>query len=386
MGWERTGCCGWGWGRLGSCRMGVSARPGWSLLSRSPGHDLHHGAAGVAGGGGGDAGVPDLLGDRPAGARLPVVLREAGGEVGQGPRAPSWRGGTAGWEPAPNPSAPSCLVGARSHGPGAGDRPGRPGGPARVVHLPGELRGRLRLLQVGPRPRGAEQQPQLRWAPSSASRGGLPWGTARQVGTPGWHRWGTTHHIGIRGAPMGHCLLCWDPRLAPMGHRSPGWDPGLAPVGHRLLCWDQGGSRGAPLAMLGPQAGTSGAKLAILGSGGLPWGTARRVAPWLSCRGVWACWGDSDHREPSALSASRARWLLPLVRPGAGFAAPSPPQPAVTARPWRGCRSCGSRGRAAWPRGTRWRWSAEPSATPRPSTSGSGTGVRWRVRRRPGSR
>lgn len=68
--------------------------PGWSLLSHSPGHDPHHGAAGVAGGGGGDTGVPDLLRDWPAGAHIPVVLWEAGGEVPlchteQGPHTPS---------------------------------------------------------------------------------------------------------------------------------------------------------------------------------------------------------------------------------------------------------------------------------------------------------
>lgn len=76
MGDDRTGLDVLGW-----CRIGVSASPGQSLLSRSPGHDPHHGAAGVAGGGEGDTSVPDLLGDWPAGARVPVVLWEAGGEV-----------------------------------------------------------------------------------------------------------------------------------------------------------------------------------------------------------------------------------------------------------------------------------------------------------------
>lgn len=143
-----------------------------------------------------------------------------------------------------------------------------------MVHLPRELRGRLRLLQVGPRPGGEEQQPQLRWVPRSAS-------------------------------------LCWHPR-------------GTA----RLR--DQGGSYRASL--------------------GAPGGSAQ------PCRGPW---------QTCCLS---------------------PPQPAVTAPPWRGCRSCSSHSRAAWLRGTRWCWSAEPSATRRRSTSGSGTGVPWRVHGRPGSR
>lgn len=65
---------------------------------------------------------------------------------------------------------------------------------------------------------------------------------------------------------------------------------------------------------------------------------------------------------------------------------PSHPQPAVTAPAWRGCRSCSSHGRAAWPRGTRWCWSAEPSATRRRSTNGSGTGAPWRVREHHSSR
>lgn len=37
------------------------------------------------------------------------------------PRACPWREHPDGWVGAPNSLAPSCLVGARSHGPGAGD-------------------------------------------------------------------------------------------------------------------------------------------------------------------------------------------------------------------------------------------------------------------------
>lgn len=86
-----------------------------------------------------------------------------------------WPGHPGGWVGAPDPSAPSCLTGAGSHVPGAGDRGGRRAGAARVVHLPGKLRGHLRLLQVGPRAGGEEQQPQLRWVARSASRAGT-WG------------------------------------------------------------------------------------------------------------------------------------------------------------------------------------------------------------------
>uniref|UniRef100_A0A8B9QGD8 Caspase family p20 domain-containing protein n=1 Tax=Apteryx owenii TaxID=8824 RepID=A0A8B9QGD8_APTOW len=121
------------------CELLDNASRGWRKLAEvagaekrfkcSPRHDPHHGAARVAHGDRGDAGVSDLLGNRPTRAQLPVVLREAGA--------------------------------ARSHSPRAGDRHGHRARPARLVHLPCELWGQLHLLQVGPRPGREEQQPQL---------------------------------------------------------------------------------------------------------------------------------------------------------------------------------------------------------------------------------
>lgn len=94
----------------------------------------------------------------------------------------------------------------------------------------------------------------------------------------------------------------------------------------------------------------------------------------LGCQGLWL-----QNLEPGAVlqSTSMAGCLI---------SHPSLAQAVATARAWQGCRSCGSRGRAAWPRGTRWPWSAEPSATPRPSTSGSGIGSPWKGHRHPSSR
>lgn len=66
------------WGGAG---QGTQLAQAGLFLSRSPGCDSHHGAAGVSSSGGGDTGVPDLLCDWPARARIPVVLWEAGGEV-----------------------------------------------------------------------------------------------------------------------------------------------------------------------------------------------------------------------------------------------------------------------------------------------------------------
>lgn len=225
-----AGCSGTGHNRAGQDRAGCDrvvrdgalGQPGFFSLSRSPRHDPHHGAAGVAGGGGGCTGVPHLLGHRPAGARLPVVLREAGGEShiatsSWWPRPPPWPNP----HPEPLSKPPPHPVGARSHGPRAGDRHGRPAGPTPVVHLPRELRGRLHLLQVGPRPGGEEQQPQLRWAPSSLC----------------WHPRDVTHlrdqggshraSLGTRGAP-GRPAACPLPSQRLLPHHGGAADPAAA--------------------------------------------------------------------------------------------------------------------------------------------------------------
>lgn len=202
MGEDRLLWAGVGQGTMGHYRMGRYVM-GWCgtglsqprlvspLLSHSPGHDPHHSAARVAGGDGGDTGVPDLLRSRPARACVPVVLWEAAGEVllghiEHGPQAPSiraprWVGGS------PQLLSPPCFVGAWSHKLRAGARRGHPARPARVVHLPGELRGRLRLLQVGPGPGGDKQQPRLRWGPRSVSPG-CPHEAPRAPWAPGWLR------------------------------------------------------------------------------------------------------------------------------------------------------------------------------------------------------
>lgn len=157
MGWlerGRMGCSGAVWD-------GALNYPG---LLYSPRCDPHHGAAGVTGGGRGDTGVPDLLGQRPAGAHLPVVLRKAGGETRISSLPPALLGLSI-------LSPLLRAVGARSHSPGADGRHGRTAGTAPVVHLPRELRGRLRLLQVGSHPSGEEPQPRIRWALGSVFAG-----------------------------------------------------------------------------------------------------------------------------------------------------------------------------------------------------------------------
>ncbi|XP_031948759.1 mucosa-associated lymphoid tissue lymphoma translocation protein 1 homolog isoform X9 [Corvus moneduloides] len=87
--------------------------------------------------------------------------------------------------------------GAWSHIPRAADQHGHPGRPARVVHLPGELRGHLHLLQVGSRPGGEEQQPQLsQWllpdhgrAADPAAAAAVPAGRGGHAGTGVQSHW-----------------------------------------------------------------------------------------------------------------------------------------------------------------------------------------------------
>lgn len=121
----------------------------------------------------------------------------------------------------PCPSPPPPPVGARSHGSGAGDRHGRPARPTPVVHLPRELRGCLRLLQVGPRPGGEEQQPQLRWAPSSLCW--HPRGVTRLRDQGGSYR----ASLRARGAPV-RPAACPLPSQRLLPHHGGAADPAAA--------------------------------------------------------------------------------------------------------------------------------------------------------------
>lgn len=188
------------------CGMGVSASPGWSLLSCSPGRDPHHGAAGVAGGDRGDAGVPDLLGDRPPAAGVPVVLREAGGEaplrrLGQGSRtlsmarAPRRPGGSppTPWSPpvsqVPGATSPELVL----------DAAAQPGQPAWFIC-------RVSCGAAFAFSRWARVQARKSSSPSSGG-----WRALRPRAGAG----GTAHPVGTGGLPQG--IAC---RAAPWpGHR-----------------------------------------------------------------------------------------------------------------------------------------------------------------------